>query len=536
MFLRPTHRWRPLLACLGFCLLSLLSLYAFPPQALAASDPITITSQTETVNFPRQIDFFLQANDSNNLITTATLFLKVDAGNAQEQHTITINPPSRTINVQWHENITGKNFLPVGTPVTYYWEVADSAKFVHPDALQNFSVDDTRFSWQHLSQGNLQVNWYNRPTDFGQAVLNVANADLQRINANLGTGPQHPIRLWIYQSVDDFHGALPPNTQEWVGGIAFPTFNQASIVVEGMDSDTLNRDMPHEMTHLVVHQLIANGAYAPTWFDEGLAVYNQTYKEPMMTLRMKQALKNHSLLRLQALSLDFPANADQAYLAYAQSWNLVDYMYSTFGQRKMATLIKDMNTTQGNFNDDLQQALGLDQPHLENQWRLYLDQSPILTPDQMKTRTSQPVHVSVPADNGASLLLVVGVLMIFLPLVGIGGLFAYQRRGRVRALATRQVQQSINTPLPSYYLPMHPHVPQTDPNRYQYPYAHPATQQSQPYPYFVPPPGTPMENRSASPFHLPREHSGGQTEISSPSFAPGQEYIGHYPEHQVPQE
>src|SRR5258706_247623 len=144
------------------------------------------------------------------------------------------------------------------------------------------------FSSQHLAQGQLQVNWYNRPTGFGQIVMTNANTSLARITDNLGGGLLHPVNLWIYQNDTDFRGSLPPSTHEWVGGIAFPSLQEAFVVVQDSNADTLRRDMPHEMTHLVFHQRIEKGISAPTWFDEGLAVYNQQYHEPEMAFRLKE--------------------------------------------------------------------------------------------------------------------------------------------------------------------------------------------------------------------------------------------------------
>src|SRR5260370_744311 len=93
--------------------------------------------------------------------------------------------------------------------------------------------------------------------------------------------------------------------------------------------------MPHEMTHLVFHQLTAHANVIPTWFDEGLAVYNQMYHEPEMTARLQKALDTQTLLSLDDISGGFPPDADKAYLAYAQRCNLVAYMHSTFGQARM---------------------------------------------------------------------------------------------------------------------------------------------------------------------------------------------------------
>jgi hypothetical protein len=446
--------WRFFLICFGICFLSLYTSFVLSAPAHAASDPITITSQSDTISFPQGIDFQLSANDGSSPIVQATIVLKVE-GEVQQQQNLMVNPPVHTVALHWHMNTTGEQFEAVGTSITYYWVLRDQASNVHMGSLQTLTQVDTRFNWQHLTQGNLQVNWYNRSQDFGQAVLQDASSDLTAIDANLGGKLQHPINLWIYQNINDFHNALPPQTHEWVGGIAFPTLNQASLVVESMDSDTLNRDMPHELTHLVFHQLIARGIYAPTWFDEGLAVYNQIYHEPMMTLRLKQGLKAHNLLRLNDISFEFPADSDKAYLAYAQSWNLVSYMYSTFGHKKMATLVQAMNNPNASFNQDLAQVVGIDLAHLENQWRLSLNQPPTLTSDQTKTDSlpRQQSQSLLQSDPNTPLLFGLGILLILLPSLGIIVLIIYQRRMKTKATLARQAQRIIFTTVSPYYPP-----------------------------------------------------------------------------------
>ncbi|GAC1570229.1 MAG: hypothetical protein NVS3B3_24450 [Aquirhabdus sp.] len=167
-------------------------------------------------------------------------------------------------------------------------------------------------------------------------------------------------------------------------------------------------------------------------------MYNQQYHEPEMTGRLDQALATNGLLRLKNISFSFPANADQAYLAYAQSWNLLSYMYSTFGQPEMQRLIKDMNNPQNDFDQDLTQALGLDENHLENQWRLYLHQSAVLTPDQA-TPTAQVkqkprVQVSSSSDDRSRILIALGGGLVVISLAGFIILFAGLSRRRKQAV------------------------------------------------------------------------------------------------------
>ncbi|HLX55426.1 MAG TPA: peptidase MA family metallohydrolase [Ktedonobacteraceae bacterium] len=415
---------------------------AAPRHALALSnDAITITSQSNSVQFPDAITFNVSASDAASTFVSATIVVDLYGAQGAETHALPITGSLHTLRLTWKENTTGNSFLPPGSPVNYYWQFSDKAGDTFNQSLQQITTIDTRFNWQHLSQGLLQVNWYYRSLDFGQAILSQASANIQRISNTLGGGLLHAINLWVYETDADFHGSLPPSAYEWVGGVAFPSLDEASIVVVGLSDDTLVRDMPHELTHLVFHQLIENGehggVFVPTWFDEGLAVYNQLYHEPGMTSRFQQALATDSLLRLNDISNGFPANADKAYLAYAQSWNLLAYMYSTFGQPKMARLIKDMNNPQNDFDQDLTQALGLDEIHLENQWRLHLNQPGVLLPDQV-TPTPQVKQKPIAQASSFSgdrswVLIVLGAVLVVFSLACLIALFASLSRRRVGA-------------------------------------------------------------------------------------------------------
>ena len=449
MFLRS---FRSLLIFTGCICLSVFILVTHSPHTLAAVNPITVTSQTDTISFPKSIDFQMSATDRSGNITKGTIFIKNSNTPYSMPLVVPVTTPAQSVTLNSHEDISGANFASPGTQITYYWQLQDTQGNTYSGASQTFTVIDTRFSWQHLNQGELQVNWYGRSTSFGQIILAQASESLNRIAGNLGGNPLRPINVCIYQRTLYFHDSLPPGTYEWVGGIAFPRLNQASIVVQNPSDLTLIRDVPHELTHLLFHQLGGqNSIYTPTWFDEGLAVYNQVYHEAAMKQSFQQALKKHSLLHLKDIETNFPADANKAYLAYAQSWNLVDYMYSTFGEPKIAALIKALNNPAFDFNNDLVHTLGIDQNHLENQWHLFLHQPSTLAPDQANYRPIQSlasVHIS--NDPYAPLLILLGIFLIVMPMVGLGGLFSYQRRSHQRTPISVQAEAILNSTLPPY--------------------------------------------------------------------------------------
>src|SRR5437764_209548 len=315
-----------------------------------STNPITVTSRTYSEHFPDYIDLEARAQDTAGTLNQATIVLNFIPDGASETHSVPLSKQGNGFVVFWHEDTSHGRFIPPGVQVKYYWEFTDNKGNSVTDAQQQFTTVDNRFNWQHLTQGMLQVNWYNHSLNFGQHVLAMASTSIQKISDTLGGSLNQPTNLWIYASDQDFHGSLAPGSYEWVGGEALPLLHEASIVVLGTADDTLRRDMPHELTHLVFHELIVHGITAPTWFDEGLAVYNQDFREDQLQARWEKALASQSLLRLSQISDNFPANADQAYLAYAQSYNLLDYMYNNFGKSRMVQLIKFLNNTQTTFD------------------------------------------------------------------------------------------------------------------------------------------------------------------------------------------
>ncbi len=561
----------------------------FSSRAYAAADPISVTAQTDVIHFPGSIDFSMKAKDTASPIIQATIYItyKESPYTFSKEHTVSIVRPAQSVTVHWRDDTSGDNFHTPGTLVEYDWVVQDSANNYHTTSNIDFHTLDTRFSWQHLTQGMLQVNWYNRPENFGQLLLKRASDSINHISQLLGGGLLHPVNLWTYASNQDFHGALAPGSYEWVGGEAHPGLNEAFISIIDENDDTLVRDMPHELTHLVFHQLIAQGPQAPTWFDEGLAVYNQLFHEPEMRARLQQALLNKSLLRLYKITDSFPADADQAYLAYAQSWNLIDYMYTTFGHAKMALLIKKMNDPQTDFGEDLVQVLGRDQDHLENQWLLHLGQPGVLRPDQLTptpqvlSQTSQPQATSI--DNTTIVFVTAGSLLILLPIIGIVAILIYQSRKRKQMLALEPAQHypsveqvsghvdnnaryidslrfrpsnpdSVFPPQESFYYPM-PQPQTQQPNQFGQNQAllPPENQTYIPFSSFPPdqafgvPPSnvpaqtTPVQPPSSQPWPVTypavREESGNAGTVTDPApFGPFQENLNQRSQKKAPQE
>src|SRR5436305_42174 len=120
MSLRPVHPIRLLL--LFLCSFFLFPL-AFSTRAFAAADPISVTSESDVIQFPSSIDFTMTAKDTASPIVQATIYIiyKEPPYSFAKEHSITLITPARSVTVHWHEDTSGDNFDTPATPVEYKW-------------------------------------------------------------------------------------------------------------------------------------------------------------------------------------------------------------------------------------------------------------------------------------------------------------------------------------------------------------------------------------------------------------------------------
>ncbi len=143
----------------------------------------------------------------------------------------------------------------------------------------------------------------------------------------------------VYASSDDLKGAMI-FPQEWTGGAAYLSYATIVIGINQANLDWGAGAMVHELTHLVTHQMTRNPyGSLPNWLVEGLSMYAEGDLEFSFRATLVQALEDRSVISVRSLCSPFSANADESYLAYAQSYSLVDYLSEVHGQAHLAALL-----------------------------------------------------------------------------------------------------------------------------------------------------------------------------------------------------
>ncbi|MEJ5203450.1 MAG: peptidase MA family metallohydrolase, partial [Anaerolineales bacterium] len=169
----------------------------------------------------------------------------------------------------------------------------------------------------------------------------------------------------------DMREALQISQVNWIGAHADPDLNLILISIsEGPDQRLqIEGQIPHELMHLILFHTFPDGYNnLPSWLNEGLASYAELYPSPDYFILLQNAAEKDTFIPLGNLCKSFPQEPSQAYLAYAQSAGVVQYIFENYGKDKMMSLLEIYR--QGlNCDAGLQTALGVNQDDLFRQWR-----------------------------------------------------------------------------------------------------------------------------------------------------------------------
>lgn len=378
--------------------MSILSLTL--PAPVAAQGAIRVLDQGVETAFRDHITFNINL-ESESKITEVRLLYRVAGQLATARGDADFEPGTR---VEASFTIDQKrDYLPPGTELEYWWTITNEAGDSLKTEPQHLLYMDKRHDWQTLSSDRLTLYWYKGDRAFGEALFDQANKTLDQIENEAGVKVEVPVKIFIYGSFADLHDAIAVGSQEWTGGQAF---TDQGVVVIGVSPDDLDYGLiatPHELTHLVIHQATDNPfGDIPRWLDEGLAVYMsgeldapwRDYRD-----RVARSARQGKLMTLQTLSSSFPADSEQAGLAYAESGMVVEFIIKHYGQKAMAHLLEIFS--QGALYDDaLEQALGVDTWGLDNAWRQSIGAPPIEIPasaGEARPATGEPVSAPTEA-------------------------------------------------------------------------------------------------------------------------------------------
>ena len=356
---------------LGLCAVLMLSvsLIVAPGPMVAQGEP-EITALTVTSDFPRAITFSIEASVPS-IITDIRLHYRVER-DSYARVVSEARPafaPDTKVSVSWTWDLRQSGGLPPGAIVEYWWTVRAANGVVIHSEPETFIFADTRFQWQQTTQDNLTAYWYGNGQDRAQVLLEASLDGLSQLADKTGAYLVWPIHIYVYADTNAMLGAMM-FPQEWTGAAAYTDY--ATIVI-GLASDWEwnEKTMVHELAHIVSYQLM-RGPYTiiPTWLNEGFSMYAEGEPDLYLTSALTSALNDESTITVRSLSAPFSADAARSYLSYAQSYSLVEYLATTYGQERMLALF-EVFARGTDYDEALQEVYGFDMDGLYGRWLDY---------------------------------------------------------------------------------------------------------------------------------------------------------------------
>jgi hypothetical protein len=345
-----------------------------PQQQAIQIDGFDIILTEPDVDFPDSITFEIEIESAVD-ISGISLQYQVEKLNVFPVTSVTFPEfePATHVNTSWEWNLRTTGGLPPGTDLSYWWSIEDSEGHTAQTPVDTLSFDDERHSWRSLSSNNVDLLWYEGSESFAEQLMTAAQEALARLAEDTGAQLEDTATIYIYATTQDLLTALI-YPQAWTGGIAFTEFRTVAIGISPGNLEWGKGTIAHELAHLVVEEATFSGygVDLPVWLNEGLAMYAEGELGSDMKQVLRNAIEQDKLFSVKSLCSPFPTDTASAYIAYAQSYSLVEYLIKEHGGRaKMLELLNAFKQGSG-YVEALDQVYSLDIDQLNTLWRDYV--------------------------------------------------------------------------------------------------------------------------------------------------------------------
>lgn len=238
---------------------------------------------------------------------------------------------------------------------------------------ETFVYFDNRFEWQNLVEQPFDVFWYEGDIAFGQQILDTAQEGMLRFQNYVPVPTLTDTQIYVYANAKELQTALRLSGQTgiWIAGHADPDLGVVVVTIPPGPAQTyeIKRQIPHETAHLMLFQWLGENYYnLPQWLREGLSSMAEIFPNPDYAMLLDNAYETESLLPMDSLCENFPLEASNYLLAYAQSADFAWFLYENYGSSGLEALslayADGLSCQQGS-----QQALDKSLAELEREWR-----------------------------------------------------------------------------------------------------------------------------------------------------------------------
>jgi hypothetical protein len=183
----------------------------------------------------------------------------------------------------------------------------------------------------------------------------------------LGQPVLSEVRVSIARTPGEMATLAPPNAPypDYAAGVAYPEIGLVLLTVKPVhpsSSHDLNEVFRHELAHVALEDAVG-GRPVPRWFNEGFGETSYVRLQTLWT-----ATVSDTLLTLPQMERSFPADENQANIAYAQAADVVRFLVRREEEHRFRGLVSRLRDGE-TMDSALLNSYGEDAAALESEWR-----------------------------------------------------------------------------------------------------------------------------------------------------------------------
>lgn len=201
--------------------------------------------------------------------------------------------------------------------------------------------------WKEYKRQHFIIYYKKAPFEFVETVEQTSEDYYREISENLGFTRykgwnwDERAKIYIYDNADDY--VKTGKQAGWSHGVASP--RDKVIRTYPSAHGFFDSTLPHELGHIIFREFIGFKARIPSWFEEGVAMYQEKAKRWGAHDTVRKAIENGTFKPLDELSLmrlRYNTSRSSVDLFYAESASVVNYLIGELGQQRFVRLCRKL--------------------------------------------------------------------------------------------------------------------------------------------------------------------------------------------------
>ncbi len=236
---------------------------------------------------------------------------------------------------------TSSDYVTPNTLITYQWRATDGDDVtLSEEGTVRYEDDREGLDWQRAQLGEATVHWYGGAEAQALRFGELTSVGVKRAEELLGTRLAGPVDVFVYETRDDFFGALGPGAREWTGAAAYSELRTIFMWLGGGSASYLETAMVHEVTHVVFFDATDNPYHEPArWLNEGIATWLENREAVDERSIVEVEASGAGLFAFDAISEQFPIGERGGRLSYAQGTTMIDLIADRYGTEAIARIM-----------------------------------------------------------------------------------------------------------------------------------------------------------------------------------------------------